>query len=210
MKLIVKDISKKIDGAVILEHISFTAESGKIYGVLGRNGSGKTMLFRLLSGLMQIDSGSIELDEKKLGTDFGVLPNLGLTLEHAGMFPNLSAYENLKYLADIKGKIGKKEIYEAMERVGLDPKDSKKYGKYSVGMKQRVAIAQAIMEKPDIIMLDEPTSGLDTEGVMLIRNILKEERDRGALILLASHIKEDIDLLADCVFTIERGRKISE
>ena len=92
MKLIVKDISKKIDGAVILEHISFTAESGKIYGVLGRNGSGKTMLFRLLSGLMQIDSGSIELDEKKLGTDFGVLPNLGLTLEHAGMFPNLSAY----------------------------------------------------------------------------------------------------------------------
>lgn len=205
MKLTVDNISKKIQDVTVLNHISLEAESGRIYGIQGRNGSGKTMLFRAISGLMKVDEGCISLDGKILHKDFSVLPGQGLLLEHASMFPNLSAYENLKYLAGFQNKADKSRILETIERVGLNPDSKKKYGKFSVGMKQRLAIAQAIMEKPDIIIMDEPTSGLDEYGVALVRRILDEERKRGAIVLLASHIKEDIVELADEVFTINHG-----
>lgn len=209
MKLIAENISKRIKKREILTNVSLTLESGKIYAFVGRNGSGKTMLFRALSGLMSIDSGKILLDNKVLHKDFAVLPNLGIVLENADLYPNMTGMENLKYLADLTKKIGKVEIRETLERVGLDPDDKRVYSKYSLGMKQRLSIAQAIMEKPDIIMLDEPTNALDDEGVEEIRQLVLEEKKRGALILVASHNKEDIQIWADVLFRIENGRIVS-
>ncbi|MGN0142676.1 MAG: ABC transporter ATP-binding protein [Roseburia sp.] len=206
MDLIADKIGKTIRGKVILDDISLKLSSGKIYGFVGRNGSGKTMLFRALSGLMDVDSGRITWDGKELHKDFSVLPNLGIVLENAGLYPNLTGVENLTYLANLTKKIGKEDICVAIKRVGLNPEDKRVYGKYSLGMKQRLAIAQAIMEKPDVILLDEPTNALDETGVEEIRRIICQEKERGALILLASHNKEDIKLLSDEVYQIENGR----
>ena len=163
------------------------------------------MLFRAISGLMDLTSGSITLDGKELHKDFEVLPNLGLTIENAGLYPELTGMENLRLLARLNKKIGDEEIREAIERVGLDPKDRRTYRKYSLGMKQRIVVAQAIMEKPDILLLDEPTNALDEDGVDLVRKIILEEKERGALVLIADHNPEDIRLLADKVFYISRG-----
>ena len=192
MELKAENISKKIRGKVILDNIDLTLTSGNVYGFVGRNGSGKTMLFRALSGLMKIDTGIIYLDDRILGKDFSVLPSLGMIIENTGMYPEYTGFTNLKILAGIKKIIGKEKIKETLNRVGLLPDDKRTVRKYSLGMKQRLAIAQAIMEKPDIIMLDEPTNGLDEKGVQLIREIIAQEKERGALILLASHSAEDI------------------
>lgn len=205
MELIAENISKTIQGKRILKDISLSLHSGGIYGFAGKNGSGKTMLFRALSGLMTIDSGRIVWGGKELHRDFAVLPSLGIILENVGLYPNLTGFENLKYLAGLTGRIGKTEIERAILRVGLDPKDKRTYRKYSLGMKQRLAIAQAIMEQPDIIMLDEPTNALDEDGVSEIRTLILEEKERGALILLASHNSEDIRILSDRQYRIENG-----
>ena len=151
------DVTKIIKGKTILSDINLSLSSGNIYGFVGSNGSGKTMLFRALSGLMSITSGKITLDAKILKKDFMVLPSLGILLENISLYSNLTGYENLRYLAQFNQKAGNEDIEMALKRVGLDPYDKRKYGKYSLGMKQRLAIAQAIMEKPDILMLDEPT-----------------------------------------------------
>lgn len=206
MELIAKNISKTIQKKVILSDVSLSLESGKIYGFTGRNGSGKTMLFRALSGLMQIDSGSVIWGDKTLHKDFSVLPSLGIVLENAGLYPNLTGMQNLMYLASLTKRIGQEEITRAIARVGLDPNDRKTCKKYSMGMKQRLAVAQAIMEKPDVIMLDEPTNALDEAGVDEIRKIILEEKERGALILLASHNKEDIRVLADEWYKVDAGQ----
>lgn len=206
MKLEANGITKRIRKKIILDNINMSMNSGNIYGIVGRNGSGKTMLFRALSGLMKIDSGSIVLDNKELHKDINVLPNLGIVIENAGLYPELTGLDNLKMLAKLKNKISEDDIINTIERVGLNPKDKRPYRKYSLGMKQRIIIAQAIMEKPDIIMLDEPTNALDEEGVDEVRKIILEEKERGALILLASHNKEDIKLLADKVFYIQNGK----
>lgn len=205
MELVADKISKTIRGKLILKDISLHMYSGKIYGFVGRNGSGKTMLLRALSGLMSVDSGLITLDGKILRKDFSVLPNLGIILENASLYPNLTGMGNLTYLANLTGKIGQEEIRNSISRVGLDPEDKRTYGKYSLGMKQRLAIAQAIMEYPDIIMLDEPTNGLDEYGVDEIRQLILEEKERGALILLASHNSEDIRILVDHLYRIDGG-----
>lgn len=203
--LTAEKINKSIRGRKILTDISLKMESGNVYGLWGRNGSGKTMLFRALSGLMKVDSGNIFWDGKELHKDFSVLPSLGIVLEHAGLYPGMTGMENLSYLAGIKKLAGKEEICEAMERVGLAPYDKRTYGKYSMGMKQRLAIAQAVMERPEVIMLDEPTNGLDESGIQKIRYLIEQERDRGALILLASHNREDMELLADDIYKISAG-----
>lgn len=205
MELVVKNINKSIRGKVILSDVSLCLESGNIYGFVGRNGSGKTMLFRALSGLMGIDSGSIVWGGKTLHKDFSVLPGLGIILENANLYPDLTGIQNLTYLANLTKKIGQEEIVNAIARVGLDPYDKRVYGKYSLGMKQRLVIAQAVMEKPDVIMLDEPTNALDEAGVEEIRKLILEEKERGALILLASHNREDIQLLADELYKVENG-----
>lgn len=209
MQLTAKKVGKVIKGKVILKDINLELESGVIYGFVGRNGSGKTMLFRALSGLMKIDTGIVMLDEKTLHKDFSVLPSLGIVLENAGLYPNMTGYDNLKYLAGMKRIIGDAEIKRAIKRVGLEQNDKRLYGKYSLGMKQRLAIAQAVMEQPDVIMLDEPTNSLDEFGVEEIRRLILEEKERGALILLASHNKDDIHMLVDELYTIEEG-SISE
>lgn len=205
MQLTAKKVGKVIKGKEILKDINLELESGVIYGFVGRNGSGKTMLFRALSGLMKIDTGTVMLDEKILHKDFSVLPSLGIVLENAGLYPNMTGYDNLKYLAGMKRIIGDAEIKRVIKRVGLEQNDKRLYGKYSLGMKQRLAIAQAVMEQPDVIMLDEPTNSLDEFGVEEIRRLILEEKERGALILLASHNKDDIHMLVDELYTIEEG-----
>ena len=207
MELIANNINKTIRKKVILSNVNLCLKSGNVYGFVGKNGSGKTMLFRALSGLMRIDSGSIVWKEKTLHKDFSVLPSLGIIIENAGLYPNFTGIQNLTYLANLTRRIGQEEIIHA---IGLNPYDKRLYGKYSLGMKQRLAIAQAIMEKPDVIMLDEPTNALDETGVNEIRNIILEEKARGALILIASHNKEDIQVLADEWYRVENGQVIKQ
>ena len=210
MELIADHISKTIRGKKILSDISLSLSSGRIYGFSGRNGSGKTMLFRALSGLMSVTSGTVSWGGKILKKDFSVLPGLGILLENVSLYPELIGFQNLSYLAGIRKKIGREEIRAALLRVGLDPKDPRLYGKYSLGMKQRLAIAQAVMEQPDVLMLDEPTNSLDDQGVEEIRKLILEEKQRGALVLLASHNREDIRILADQLYKIEDGRIAEE
>lgn len=210
MELTVDNLYKKIRDKVILEDISLKLESGNVYGFVGRNGCGKTMLFRAISGLIKSNKGTVCLDGKYLHKDMDVLPNIGLIIENAGLYPEFTGKRNLEILAAINKKINEDDIINAIERVGLDPKDKRSFRKYSLGMKQRIIVAQAIMEKPDIIMLDEPTNALDESGVDMIRRIIKEEKERGAIILLASHNKEDINMLADKVFYMVEGRIVKD
>ena len=205
MKLILNNVSKTIKNKTILSNINLTLYNEKIYGFVGKNGSGKTMLFRAISGLMKVSEGEIILNGKILHRDMKVLPNLGLLIENAGLYPELTGLANLKLLAKLNNKISEKEICNAIIKVGLDPNDKRSFKNYSLGMKQRILLAQAIMEKPDIILLDEPSNALDEDGVNDIRDIILEEKNRGALILIASHNKEDIELLADEVFTMNNG-----
>lgn len=206
MTLTAEHVCKTIRNAPILQDVNLTLEGGTVYGFVGRNGSGKTMLFRALSGLMKLTQGTVSLDGQVLHRDFSVLPSLGIVLEHVGMYPNLTGVENLRYLAGLTRRAGEADIRTAIERVGLDPDDKRTYRKYSLGMKQRLAIAQAIMEKPDVLMLDEPTNGLDDDGVRKIRDLILEEKARGTIVLLASHNQEDIRILSDHLFRIEQGQ----
>lgn len=206
MTLTAEHVCKTIRNAPILQDVNLTLEGGTVYGFVGRNGSGKTMLFRALSGLMKLTQGTVSLDGQVLHRDFSVLPSLGIVLEHVGMYPNLTGVENLRYLAGLTRRAGESDIRTAIERVGLDPDDKRTYRKYSLGMKQRLAIAQAIMEKPDVLMLDEPTNGLDDDGVRKIRDLILVEKARGAIVLLASHNQEDIRILSDHLFRMEQGR----
>ena len=209
MELIVENINKTIDKKIILNDVSLKLRSGMIYGFVGRNGSGKTMLFRALSGLMSIDSGSVSLDGKVLHKDFDVLPELGIMIENAGLYPQLSGFDNLKRLSSIRKKADDDTIREYIRTVGLDPDDKRPFRKYSLGMKQRLVFAQAIFEDQKILMLDEPTNAMDDSGVQMVRDILLE-RKKDSIILIASHNHEDIDLLADEKYRVSNGRFIKE
>lgn len=205
MVLEAKNIYKVLKKKEVLTNVNMRLYSKNIYAFCGSNGSGKTMLFRVLSGLVRMTKGAISLDDRILHKDFDVLPNLGLVLENVGLYLELTGKENLQYLASFRKIASIEKIEATLNRVGLDPNDKRIYRKYSLGMKQRLSIAQAIMEEPDIIMLDEPTNGLDEEGVSIIRNLILEEKQRGAMILLSSHNREDISLLADKVFYVTSG-----
>ncbi len=206
MKIEIKNISKVIKKQEVLSNINYTFESGKIYGIHGINGSGKTMLLRVVSGLVKPTKGLVKCEDKVLGEDISFLPNLGLAFADVRLNPNINAQENLRLLTQINSSLSLEEIDEVIKRVGLDPNNKKKVKSYSLGMNQRLNIAQAIMEKPDVIILDEPTNGLDKYGVELIRDILQEEKNRGALIILTSHNADDIDILADEKIKINNGR----
>lgn len=206
MELRAENISKIIHKKTILSNVNLELHNGTVYGFVGANDSGKTMLFRALSGLMSVTSGRITWNGKVLHRDFSVLPSLGILLENVRLYSNMTGMDNLRYLASINRKIGDDEIRYALKRVGLNPDDRRIYQKYSLGMKQRIAIAQAVMEKPDVIMLDEPTNSLDEAGVEAIRRLITEEKKRGAVILLASHNQEDIRILADCIYRIDKGK----
>ena len=209
MELIVENVNKTIDKKIILNDVSLKLRSGMIYGFVGRNGSGKTMLFRALSGLMSIDSGTVSLDGKVLHKDFDVLPELGIMIENAGLYPQLSGFDNLKRLSSIRKKVDDNTIREYISTVGLDPDDKKPFRKYSLGMKQRLVFAQAIFEDQKILMLDEPTNAMDDSGVQMVRDILLE-RKKDSIILIASHNREDIDLLADIKYRVSNGQFVKE
>ena len=209
MEIIAENVNKTIDKKIILNDVSLKLRSGKIYGFVGRNGSGKTMLFRALSGLMSIDSGTVSLDGKVLHKDFDVLPELGIMIENAGLYPQLSGFDNLKRLSSIRKKADDDTIREYIRTVGLDPDDKRPFRKYSLGMKQRLVFAQAIFEDQKILMLDEPTNAMDDSGVQMVRDILLE-RKKDSIILIASHNHEDIDLLADEKYRVSNGRFIKE
>lgn len=209
MELIVENINKTIDKKIILNDVSLKLRSGMIYGFVGRNGSGKTMLFRALSGLMSIDSGTVSLDGKVLHKDFDVLPDLGIMIENAGLYPQLSGFDNLKRLSSIRKKAADDTIREYIRTVGLDPDDKKPFRKYSLGMKQRLVFAQAIFEDQKILMLDEPTNAMDDSGVQMVRDNLLE-RKKDSIILIASHNREDIDLLADIKYRVSNGQFVKE
>ncbi len=207
-KIEVHGAVKKFREFTALDHISINFEKGKIHGIIGRNGSGKTVLFKCICGLLRLSEGEILVDDKRMGTDMDILPNVGIIIENPGFLSGYNAYRNLEFLAMINGKIGKKEIDSAIEKVGLDARSKKKVGKYSMGMKQRLGIAQAIMENPDLLILDEPMNGLDNQGVADIRTLLLELKRQGKTILLSSHNKEDISVLCDTVAEMDHGQII--
>lgn len=201
----VKGVNKKFKNIRILNDVCFEAPKGKISGIIGRNGSGKTVFLKILCGLMYPDSGSVCIDGKEIGKDCDFPESLGAIIEAPGFISYQSGYKNLKYLASLKGNIGKDDIYESMKSVGLNPEDKKHVRKYSLGMKQRLGIAQAIMENPSLLILDEPMNGLDKEGVVEMRELFIKLKNEGKTIVLVSHNSEDITELCDYLYEIHNG-----
>lgn len=202
----IEDVSLTIKKTDILKNISLELENGMIHGLIGRNGSGKTMLMKCICGFVYPSKGNIQINGKYVGKDMDFPEDIGVIIETPGFIPYMSGYENLKILAGCKKKIGPVQIEQAMEQVRLDPKSKLHVRKYSLGMRQRLGIAQAIMENPDLLVLDEPFNGLDEDGVWLVRDILNEKREQGKTIILASHNSEDIQLLCDTVHRLHKGK----
>lgn len=201
----IKNVSLRIGKTDILKSINISFEEGRIHGLIGRNGSGKTMLMKCICGFIRPTSGIITVGGKQIGKDIDFPENMGIIIEAPGFIPYYFGYKNLKLLAGLKGKIGKNEIIKSMEQVGLDPYLKRHVRKYSLGMRQRLGLAQAIMENPDLLILDEPMSGLDKEGVSDMRGYLKLFREQGKTILIASHSAEDISILCDTVCEMDKG-----
>ena len=201
----VQNVVKRFRDQVVLKNVSISFEKGQIHGIVGRNGSGKTVLFKCICGLMHPEEGVILVNGKRVGRDVDMPENIGAIIEAPGFLPNYSGYKNLRFLANIRRKIGNEEILYVLKTVGLDPESRKHVGKYSLGMRQRLGIAQAIMEDPEILILDEPMNGLDNAGVQDIRALLLELKAQGKTILLASHNHEDIAALCDTVHEMDGG-----
>ena len=200
----IQNVSKSFGQHKVLDNINLNCEKGFIYGIVGHNGSGKTVLFKSICGFIKPDSGVITINGKP-NLDISKF-NLGVIIEAPAYISELSGIDNLTYLYEIKNKRNRKHLEEMMKLVGLDPLSKKKVGKYSMGMKQRLAIAQAIMEEQDILILDEPMNGLDKQGVEDMRNLFIRLKEKGKTIVLASHNKEDIDILCDYVYEIDSGK----
>lgn len=206
MKITCDNVSKVIKKTTVLKEINLELEPGKIYGLWGKNGCGKTMLLRILSGLIWPTSGQVLVDGEILGKQRSFPDRMGLMIEQPSFLPGYTGMQNLKLLAGIRGEISEREIAEAMERAGLDPGDRRTYRKYSLGMQQRLGIACAIMEKPELLLLDEPINALDVNGVELVRTILREEREKGTLIVVSCHDAAEMEALADVVFLMRDGK----
>ena len=205
-EIIIENLSKTIKNNKILDNVNPTFESGHVYGLVGRNGSGKTMLLRAICGLIFPDSGKVIIDGKQLHKDISFPESCGIIIENTDLLPNFSAFDNLKMLSEIKNTANDNMIKSAIKSVGLDPDSKKKVKTFSLGMKQRLSIAQALFEDPDILLLDEPTNALDEDGVNDVRRILLEQKKKNKLIIIASHNKEDISLLSDTVISVSNGR----
>ena len=203
--IVVKDAEKRYGKAVVLKKVNLEVRRGSICGIIGRNGSGKTVLFRHICGLGTLTGGEISVNGQRVGKDVDVPDDLGCIIETPGFLGQFSGYRNLKLLADIRGRIGREEIEEAIRKVGLDPGSRKAVGKYSLGMRQRLGIAQAIMEGQQVLVLDEPMNGLDNRGVEDMRELFKGLKAEGRTILMASHNREDIETLCDEVYEMDDG-----
>ena len=199
------NVTKRFRDTVALNQVNIEFEPGKIHGIVGRNGSGKTVLMKCICGLMHQDSGEIWVEGKRIGKDVDIPQGIGAIIEAPGFLPNFSGYRNLKFLADVHRKVSKMEIFRAMQTVGLNPENKKHVGKYSLGMRQRLGLAQAIMEDPPILLLDEPMNGLDKRGVEQMRQLLIGFKEEGKTILIASHSSEDIAILCDTVHEMDDG-----
>ncbi|MCI1966936.1 MAG: ABC transporter ATP-binding protein [Oscillospiraceae bacterium] len=200
------NVSKVIKGSTVLDGIDILFESGKVYGMRGKNGSGKTMLMRAICGFILPTSGTIDINGEILGKDITFPRSIGALIENPSFIDGDTGFQNLKVLASIQNTIEKRQIRYAMESVGLDPDDTRKYRKYSLGMKQKLGIACAVMENPDIILLDEPINAIDEKGVQQVQAIIQRAKDRGALVLVACHDRDELEFLSDEIYEIESGK----
>jgi ABC-2 type transport system ATP-binding protein len=206
MEISIKDVDKYFGRKKILDHVSLSVGAGQICGLVGYNGSGKTVLFKCICGFYRVDAGEIRIQGKRMGQDMELLENVGIIIENPAFMGARSGYANLEFLYRIRNKKNREYLRAILEKVGLDPDSQKRVRDYSMGMKQRLAIAQAIMEEPDILILDEPMNGLDRQGVEDMRELFLEQRKAGKTILMASHNREDIDILCDAVYEMDHGR----
>ena len=203
--VIINEVEKSFGEELVLKEITHSFEEGKVHGIIGNNGSGKTVLLKCICGFMQPTKGRIVVQGKEVGKDVDFPQDIGIIIEAPGFLGNKTGFRNLQILASLKGKIGREDIIRTIERVGLDPALKKPVSKYSLGMRQRLGIAQAIMEDPSLLILDEPFNGLDKHGVADIRNVILELKEQGKTILLVSHNGEDIRLLCDTVMEMDGG-----
>lgn len=203
MEIIVKDLSKKFKKVTVLENINMKFESGKIYGIVGRNGSGKSVFLKLLCSFYKPTTGEVLYDNINYNSNNSFPPSVRALIEKPTFFPDLTGYENLKLLASIQNKIGNEEINKTLELVNLTTEKDKKYSEYSLGTKQKLAIAQVLMESPDVMIFDELFNGIEESTVEKIRNILLDLKNQNKLIIVTSHIKEDIDVLSDEVYKFD-------
>lgn len=200
------DVTKIIRKRTIIDHVSLSFPAGQVSGLRGVNGSGKTMLMRLVAGLILPTEGQVFIDGKQLHRELSFPPSIGALIENPAFLDGYSGRDNLKLLADIQGKISEREIDEILKTVGLADAEKKKYKRYSLGMKQRLGIAAAVMEQPEIVLLDEPTNALDSEGVEMVQQLVKREKERGAAVIIACHEWETLKLLSDVIHVVENGR----
>lgn len=206
MKIKVENLSKEFKGISVLSDINLEFESGKIYGLIGRNGSGKSVFLKILCGFYRPTTGCVLYDDLDINKTDNFAPNTRALIEKPNFLSDLTGFENLKLLASIQNKVGEKEINETIDKLNLTNEKNKKYSKYSLGTKQKLGIAQVLMENPEVIILDEPLNGIEKETASKIRDILKEEKEKGKLILIATHLKDDIDSLVDELYEFNGGR----
>lgn len=205
MKIVVKNLYKKFDDTYILKNVNLELKENHIYGFVGRNGSGKSVLFKILCGLYYPTEGSVIIDGVNIHKNDIFPKDMRVLIEKPNFLPNLSGLENLKLLASIQNKITESDIIETMKKVKLDKDMNKLYHKYSLGMKQKLAIVQVLMENPKIMIFDEPLNGIEEKTANIIRELLLKEKSKGKIILIASHIKDDVEKMADVIFNIDDG-----
>lgn len=182
-----ENMVKKLKGNLVLSDISFSVKKGELLVIKGQNGSGKTMILRAISGLMRLNSGAVYVDNKRLGKEIQFPDDMGILIEYPSFIPGYSGFQNLKFLASINKKVNDEDIRSAIDKVGLNKTDTRRYKRYSLGMKQRLGIAQALMEKPKLLLLDEPTNALDSKGIKLVLELLESEKSKGTTIIVATH-----------------------
>lgn len=206
MTIEVKSVTKVLRKITVLEDVNLILESGTIYGLRGVNGSGKTMLMRLMAGLIRPTKGKVLLDGRRLGKELSFPSDMGMLIENPAFLDGYTAAQNLRLLAGIRKKVGEERIREILEQVGLGWEDKRKYRQFSLGMKQRLGIAGAVLEHPQLLLIDEPTNALDTDGVEMVQELLLEEKKRGALIVLACHDFSILQSLSDVLYSVKEGR----
>lgn len=210
MYIELEDVCKEIKNTAVLTDISLRMEGGKVYGFRGKNGCGKTMIMRVISGLIRPTSGEVIIDNRTMWKDMTFPESIGILLENPSFLDGYTGFDNLKILASIKGGTDDIQIKDAMKKTGLNPDDNRKYKKYSLGMKQKLGIAAAFMENPDIVILDEPLNALDKEGVDNVRAIINELKHEGKITIIACHDAEEMELLADTIFEMENGKIVGK
>ncbi|MHC2833211.1 ABC transporter ATP-binding protein [Bacillus sp. F9_6S_D1_P_5] len=202
-------MTKRLKGNIVLDNISLSVKKGEFLVLKGHNGSGKTMILRAISGLMRLNSGAVYIDNEMIGKQKQFPDSMGILIEYPSFIPGYTGFQNLKFLSSINNKISDEEIYNIIQRVGLDKTDKKKYKRYSLGMKQRLGIAQALMEQPKLLLLDEPTNALDSDGIKDVLDILKEEKSKGTTIIVASHDVHVLDNeIVDRIVHVNNGKLV--